>query len=228
MTEIRFLGRGAAFYPAYGNTAAFFTAGDELFFLDFGESVFARAARLPELASCSRATVLLTHLHADHAGSLPTFCSYMGAVLKKPPVRVVYPDAALDGLFRAAGVSPACFEHLTALPQGERVAAEAVPVFHVPGMACFGYRVAVDGETPFYWGGDAHRPPEAVLDDLRAGKLGRLYLDVSARDLPAHCGYDALCGLVPRELRGRVTCMHLDGDYADTLEMLGFSVAKVG
>ena len=43
--ELKFLGRGAAFYPAFGNTNAFFTQGEDLFFLDFGEAAFEYAAR---------------------------------------------------------------------------------------------------------------------------------------------------------------------------------------
>ena len=43
--ELTFLGRGAAFYPAFGNTNAFFLSGGDLFFLDFGESAFEKAVR---------------------------------------------------------------------------------------------------------------------------------------------------------------------------------------
>ena len=38
MFDLKFLGRGAAFCPAFGNTNAFFEMEEDLFFLDFGES----------------------------------------------------------------------------------------------------------------------------------------------------------------------------------------------
>ena len=41
--ELKFLGRGAAFYPAFGNTNAFFAQSEDLFFLDFGEAAFEKA-----------------------------------------------------------------------------------------------------------------------------------------------------------------------------------------
>ena len=48
MLKLHFLGRGAAFYPVFRNTNAFFEKGKNLFFLDFGESAFAQvAAALP-------------------------------------------------------------------------------------------------------------------------------------------------------------------------------------
>ena len=79
--KLHFLGRGAAFYPAFGNTNAYFTEDNDLFFLDFGESAFEKAVRLLDLKSYRNIYVLLTHLHADHAGSLASLCSYTHLVL---------------------------------------------------------------------------------------------------------------------------------------------------
>ena len=51
MFDLKFLGRGAAFYPAFGNTNAFFEMGEDLYFLDFGEAAFERVTRLFDLKS---------------------------------------------------------------------------------------------------------------------------------------------------------------------------------
>ena len=93
--ELKFLGRGAAFYPAFGNTNAFFTEGEALFFLDFGESAFEKAVRLLDLRKYRRVWVLITHLHADHAGSLASLCSYTHIVLGVT-VRVVHPESTVQ------------------------------------------------------------------------------------------------------------------------------------
>ena len=70
MINLKFLGKGAAFYPVFGNTNAFFEKDGDLFFLDFGESAFEKAVRLLDLTAYRHVYVLITHLHADHAGSL--------------------------------------------------------------------------------------------------------------------------------------------------------------
>ena len=76
MMNLSFLGKGAAFYPAFGNTNAFFEKDGDLFFLDFGESAFEKAVRLLDMASYRHVYVLITHLHADHVGSLASLLSY--------------------------------------------------------------------------------------------------------------------------------------------------------
>ena len=49
MFDLKFMGRGAAFYPAFGNTNAFFEMGEDLYFLDFGEAAFERVTRMFDL-----------------------------------------------------------------------------------------------------------------------------------------------------------------------------------
>ncbi len=224
MIRLHFFGKGAAFYPAFGNTNAWFTAGGGLFFLDFGEAAFEKAARLPELRACAEVTVLLTHLHADHAGSLPSLCSYCALVLGKK-VTVVHPARAVVDFLTITGISPDFYTWLPALPEDAPVRALAVPVRHAADMACYGWRVS-DGEETVYFSGDAAEPPREIVRDFLAGAIGRVYHDTASRESAAHCWVGRLEAAFPPERRGDVYCMHLDSDCEAALRAKGFSVAE--
>ena len=224
MIPLHFFGKGAAFYPAFGNTNAWFTAGEELFFLDFGEAAFEKAVKLPELTACRKITVLLTHLHADHAGSLPSLCSYCAMVLGRH-VNIVYPTRAVVDFLTITGICPDFYTWMTDLPEDSPIRVRALPVQHAKDMACFGYEIT-DGEETIYFSGDAAEPPAEVIDAFLAYRIARLYHDTSSHESSSHCWYKRLEAAIPQEHRSRVFCMHLDGDYADMLHALGFSVVE--
>ncbi|WP_228466906.1 MBL fold metallo-hydrolase [Adhaeribacter swui] len=66
--QIKFLGTGGAFEPAYGNSAAIITFKQKTLLLDAGFTVY---PKLMELGFWNQLDyILLTHLHNDHCGSL--------------------------------------------------------------------------------------------------------------------------------------------------------------
>ena len=225
MLNLQFLGRGAAFYPAFGNTNAFFTSQQDLFFLDFGESNFAKVERLFDLKRYRRVYVLLTHLHADHSGSLASLISYCYCVLKFK-VYVVHPIPTVVELLRLQGIADFFYHYLPALPEECSVTAEPVEVRHAEDMRSFGYLLS-DGEERIYYSGDAYEMPDCVADALSAGVLTRVYHDVSSKESEAHCYVQRLEAAVPPPLWSLVYAMHLDCDCIADLRHLGFSVVEV-
>ncbi len=224
--ELHFLGRGAAFYPAFGNTNAYFTEENDLFFLDFGESAFEKAVRLLDLKSYRNIYVLLTHLHADHAGSLASLCSYTHLVLGLT-IRIVHPEDTVNQLLRLQGIGEELYQYLPRLPEGCPVTAQPCPVQHVDDMRCFGYVLRTKDDS-LYFSGDSHSLPEEVLNRFLSGDIRRLYHDTASHDSEAHCWYRRLVDAIPEEKRKNVWCMHLDGDYEGMLKELGFNVVTVG
>jgi len=66
--EIKFLGTGGAFEPAYYNAAAILKLREKSILIDAGFTVYPRLVQLNLLFSFDY--ILLTHLHNDHCGSL--------------------------------------------------------------------------------------------------------------------------------------------------------------
>lgn len=75
--ELHFTGTGAAYYPRLGSNAAFFVKNNHLFMIDCGESTFRKMEARDEIRTCDKITVFITHLHADHIGTLKRLCEYI-------------------------------------------------------------------------------------------------------------------------------------------------------
>ena len=224
MFDLQFFGCGAAFCPAMGNTNAWFAEGSTLWLLDCGESTFEKAVRFVHPEQYDKICVLLTHLHADHCGSLASFCSYMFYKFSKR-VRVVHPSEDVVALLTLQATGRDVYEYFPQLPAGESISCTFLPVKHAAGMAAFGCLLSDEDET-IYYSGDAAEPPDAVREDFLSGKISRIYHDTASHPSSFHCWYQLLADAIPPERRKDVYCMHLDGDYASTLTELGFSVVR--
>lgn len=224
MLDLTFLGRGAAFYPAFGNTNAYFTVENNLFFLDFGEAAYAKVLRLLDLTAYDHIYVLLTHLHADHAGSLASLLSYTHCVLHKQ-VTVVHPSDTVNQLLKLQGIAPHFYSYRHGLPDDLPVRAEPVEVIHAADMRAFGYLLRHEGDT-LYYSGDAATLPDAIREAFLRGEILRLYHDTASHESQSHCWYRRLEEMIPRSLRKQVFCMHLDCNMVELLKEKGFSVVE--
>lgn len=228
--RMSFSGVGAAYRPSWGSNSAFFMAEKQLYLIDCGESVFCCMVDRPELSECEAVNILITHLHSDHIGSLGSFISYCRHVLGKP-VLVATPDHALAVVLKLTGIEEDEYELRTEFaapfPGGIRV--KPLEVEHAQHMKCFGYYLSDENETIFY-SGDANVMPEEVLNRLKTGEVAHVYQETTymEKQHPSHCSLKKLCGIVPEELRARVTCMHFGEDFQAEARKCGFDVAQVG
>lgn len=225
MFDLKFLGRGAAFYPAFGNTNAFFEMGEDLYFLDFGEAAFERVTRLFDLKKYKNIYALITHLHADHAGSLASLMSYSSMVLGLT-VNVVHPNWSVLTLLSVMGIDPTFYRYMPTLPVDCPVQMKPHEVAHAKDMRAYGLELSCADET-IYYSGDAADVPQAVLEGYLSGRIARIYQDTSSHESAGHCWYKKLEAYFPQEKRAGVYCMHLDHDYSQMLRDLGFGVAEV-
>lgn len=226
--DIKFLGIGAAYYPAWGSNSAFFMLEDHLYLLDCGETSFQRIVSRPELAICAGVTVLVTHLHADHIGSLSTFAAYCLQVLKKK-ICIATPDSTLPHILSLMGVPPDCyhFQEDFSRPFPGSLTVTPLRVHHASEMECYGYFLS-DGQDSVFYSGDANTLPKFAMEKLIAGEISRIYQETTyeAGTHPSHCTLEHLLGLVPEELRSRVIYMHFGADFRDAVKTAGFGIAQ--
>ena len=65
--ELKFLGKGSAFYPVYGNTGAYMLYGKELYLIDCGETAFDQLYRRIRLDEIEKVYVLEEKLDMNYA-----------------------------------------------------------------------------------------------------------------------------------------------------------------
>lgn len=222
-----FNGKGSAFYPIYGNTSAYFIYKDALYVIDCGESVFEKLYKTIDFDNINHVYALITHLHADHVGSLGTLISYCYCV-KNKIVTIIHPEKTILEMLKLGGVPQEGYVYLSDMPENKyNLKVRPVEVVHAKDMKCYGY-VLTDAVESIYYSGDSSDIPEEILRDFLAGNIQRIYQDTSTHDSPnpSHCYYGKLEEKIPKELRSRVYCMHLDSPCEELLMEKGFNVVK--
>ncbi|MEW6548517.1 MAG: MBL fold metallo-hydrolase [Spirochaetota bacterium] len=230
--NLTFLGLGSAFNPTMDNSNAWFSQGSTFFLIDCGETTFGRIWNNPDYLSSKETAVIVTHLHADHVGSLGSLISYSYYVAGKK-IRVCHPLDTVVGLLDLLGIQRRCYEFVRleegkAADLGEGLRATPLKVEHVEDMTCFGY-ILDDGAERIYFSGDAKNIPGEVVAGLASGYIRRIYQDTSAKesDHPTHATISYLEKTIDPALRSRVFCIHLDYDYRALLEEKGFGTLYI-
>lgn len=223
--KLTFLGSGACFYPVLHNTSAYFVCGDNLILLDCGETVYERLLAREDIGSYRQIYVVITHLHADHVGSLGSLISYCTYIAGKKIV-VVYPEDSICILLSLMGIARENYEYRAVLGQAvENLRMVPVSVQHAADMKCFGYEIQYHG-WHVYYSGDAADIPADILEKFRSGEIQRLYQDTASGETEHHMYVGKLERLIEPGQRNRISCMHLDSDSRRDLEEKGFDVVQ--
>lgn len=222
--KLTFLGSGACFYPARHNTSAYFVIDDHLFLLDCGETVYEKLLEREDVGQFKQIYVIVTHLHADHVGSLGSLISYCTCILQKK-ICVVHPQERICSLLTMMGINPAFYEYRERLGDVmPGLCVRPTEVKHADDMKCYGYEITYQ-DWHIYYSGDAAAIPTEILEGFLAGEIRQIYQDTASKESAHHMYKNRLESVIPEKERGRVTCMHLDGDYVEELLGKGFCVA---
>ncbi len=133
--KLHFFGCGSAFNPAMGNTSAWFEMDGCLFLVDCGETVYELLMKRSDLREYRQIYVLLTHLHADHVGSLRV--PDLLQLLYPGKKNLRYPPQGHRGgrLLRLMGIKDEFYNYYQELPEDAGcLRAEPVPVEHADNM----------------------------------------------------------------------------------------------
>jgi ribonuclease BN (tRNA processing enzyme) len=240
---LNFIGTGSAFNTELGNNSAYQIYGKHLFLIDCGGTVFDRLTKSGILDIIENATILITHLHPDHIGSLGDLIFYMHFV-KKKNATIVYPEIDhLVELLGMMGVEEEYFNYdYTLLDGNYRLVSHKfeigntildispIEVNHQIGMAY--YITNTSNDLTAYYSGDCNNIPKQVIEDLESSRyryLDVLYQDTTSLDYEGniHLSLNKLEQLIKPEFRHQVFCMHLDSKFNPfKAKSLGFQVAK--
>lgn len=223
--KLTFLGSGACFYPALHNTSAYFVIDNNLILLDCGETVYERLLDSMDISQFEQIYVIITHLHADHVGSLGSLLSYCSCILKKR-IFVIHPQDKICSLLSMMGIAESFYTYKAQLSD-EIPGLHIVPVEvqHAMDMKCYGYEISWQNWC-IYYSGDAAAIPEVILEKFYSGIVQEIYQDTASHESEHHMYLGELEQVIPQSHRSRVTCMHLDGNYSEELEKKGFCTIK--
>ncbi|WP_042347311.1 MBL fold metallo-hydrolase [Bacillus massiliigorillae] len=237
---LQFFGCGSAFNTAIGNNNAFMKRGSELFMIDCGSTNFSRMIQKDVLNGIEKITILQTHLHADHVGSLGDLVGYAYNVMEpKKQVKVTIIcdkqlTADIQTILRKVGIADNQYVieeidgEMTLKNQIGISSIKSYKVQHVPHLNCFAYLLRINDKVVYY-SGDCNEIPSEILNGMLAGEIDLFYQDTSKADPDGnvHLSLRKLTELIPNELRHKVYCMHLDELFSnDEAKELGFNVVE--
>ena len=225
---LKFIGNGSCFNTTFGNNSAYYIDEEKqsLLLIDCGESVFERLMKQKILEKVKDIHVLITHMHTDHVGSLPSllfFCEYVKGIVPT----VIYPEKnKMSQFLSLVGNEPQAYKIIT--PQEcKEYRIQEIKQKHSEFINAYGYVLGLAGKR-IYYSGDTKTIQEPIIEAFRTGKLDEFYQDASRYDTPAHMNIDTLSKIFSEEERKRIICMHFDDDITkNKAECLGFNIARI-
>ena len=227
---LKFIGIGSCFNYKMGNTSAYYKNGNSMLLIDCGESVFAKLCKLKILNDIEELTILITHLHSDHVGSLSTVIFYAYYALNGVKVNVVYPSKE-DIVEKILFLVPSqLYDIYTPEEYSKEVAKytfKSVLQKHCSDIAAYGYEIVIDGKK-IYYSGDTSSIPTEIYNKFLHNEYTEFYQEVSKFQNSAHLYIGDLKRMFKKDRRKDVTCMHLDDDeLLKELEKAGFNIPKL-
>lgn len=233
--ELKFLGKGAAFYPVLGNTSAYFIYDKNLFLIDCGESVFKKVYEKDLFSEIDNLYVFITHTHSDHIGSLSSlilYCSHKFDIKTKIviPKENKYLDS-IKNILDSMGVDKSNYEFINDLDLDNKYDVfdniRYVETTHCDDITSYSIIFEKDNRV-IYYSGDTNEL-DTVKSIIHGDKnIDKIYIETCSERLDSHIYYEDLLEVIPKNLRDRVYCMHLDTmDIVDKLEENGFKIVEV-
>lgn len=234
----KFIGSGDAFNVELGNTSAYIIIDKTLILFDCGSTVFSRIIELNLLNNIDHVSILITHTHTDHIGSLATLIYYLNFIKGIRP-EIYVPTSDFLDTFNVLYISSVFYtgyigmnQHFRIYNRGECfITCRFFETDHVSKMTCCGilynvYENQIYNTLNVYYSGDSKTIPNAVLALLINNKLDRMYQDVCSYNLErsVHMGIKELANTIPDIYKKKIYCMHIDENLdEDTIRLNGFN-----
>ncbi|MFJ7982346.1 MBL fold metallo-hydrolase [Lysinibacillus xylanilyticus] len=235
---LKFIGTGSAFNTALGNNSAYYKYGEELVLVDCGSGIFERIVNSNLLENVNHITVLVTHTHADHVGSLADLIFYMyysHGELFKNKVKVLHSEGVeIQELLRINGVTKDVEYSIEEIGDGDRYHFDNTFAIafdeskHVDNMKSYSIDFML-GRQLFHYSGDIRELGEFTVEFMEDGTYDMAFIDTCSKDYEGnvHLSLNKLYHAIRAEDRHKVWCMHLDNNFdVELAESLGFNVVK--
>ena len=232
---LKFLGIGSAFNTELGNNSAYIKEGQSMLLIDCGGTVFHAIQNKRLLEELKDLTIVITHTHPDHVGSLGEVIFYCYYILRIRPM-IIFPNVALiETYLKVTGVT----KEMYILQSKGTVGFDKNPLgiqkiewheqTHVDTMPAYGFIMYTD-KFNFYYSGDSNELPESIIKKLEKGEIHRIYQDTCGLEYESnpHLSLNKLSGLIEAKDRAKVYCMHLDKHIStEEIKELGFSIVHI-
>ena len=228
---LKFLGIGSCFNVTMGNTSAYYIDkyNKSMLLIDCGESVFADLVKKELLKDLEKFTVVITHLHSDHVGSLPSLIFYLGIVYGLKP-NIVYPDKREIIEKTLFSVDKDYYNIYTPEEYSINICDYLITEIkqkHSNKISAYGYEIVIDNKK-IYYSGDTHTLSKEILSKFLNNEYTSFYHEVTKYENESHYHISKLIKDIPKERRKDVTCMHIDDE--ELLKLAkdeGFKIADV-
>lgn len=241
--KLHFLGYGSGHNPAFGSNSAYIKLpGDGMLLLECGESTLRNIMGVRYFHKIKYMTIILSHTHSDHSGSLGTLIPRVYSETGRP-VNLLYGSrrqrSEIAGLLKNFGVPRSCYRLLPVtvthrlnfdlrqeLFGGALLVVDMERTQHVKELDCFSITIVQSGDsetaTPLiYWSGDTSDPFGAVAA-LLMDKKSLVYHEANSGVGSQHMNIDEFDRILlaaarfdeklAQKWRRRITLMHLDSD----------------
>ena len=235
--ELCFLGRGAAFNTAQGNTSAYFVENDKLFLIDCGESIFSKLQEEHIFLGIKEVYVVISHTHSDHCGSLGSLGLYCQFVLKNK-LKIVVPHEmeyvqSLELLMTLFGNTKNAYEFVYEEElDGVFEAFDSVRyelTKHDFMLTCFSF-VFQTVKGGVFFSSDTRTTENLQNFMSMQQEIDRIYMEVTDLKIPqdVHLNIEELEAVIPSTMRSKVWMMHLrSAECMKKLEKNGFQVVNL-
>ena len=230
--DLKFLGKGSAFYPELGNNSAFFIEKNNLFLIDCGENIFERIKKNKLLEDKEDLYVFITHTHPDHVGSLGSLIFYQYYIYGKR-TKIVLANyrqkCLLKKLFSCIGVRKEHYEFLKTKDIENKFQSfscvEFLETEHTATMHSFNIIFKTEKGIVFY-SGDSMSLKN--LQRYYGDKIDKIYLDAqpSSSNVEGHLRISTIESELPIELKRKVYLMHLNDKTIKEAEAKKFKIVK--
>ncbi len=235
--ELHFLGRGAAFNTAQGNTSAYFVEKEKLFLIDCGESIFAKLQEEDIFSGIKEIYVVISHTHSDHCGSLGSLGLYCQFVLKNK-LKIVVPHEtayvqSLELLMTLFGNTKNAYEfvyeeNVDGIFEGfDSVRYELTK--HDFQLTCFSF-VFQTAKGGVFFSADTRTTENLQRFIEKQHEIDCIYMEVTDLGIPndIHLNMAELEAVIPYNVRSKVRMMHLRSiECMKKLEYAGFQVVDL-